>query len=123
MTDPFYNTVLPSSTISDTYVADFPNISPSIAGASDFQQDEHQECSTNLNITLPSAIDNSDDSVSPQSDDLPTIPNTDTDSQDIIRRTSRVIKQPAYLKDYECNFITHKSISTPHHLNKVLTYC
>ena len=38
------------------------------------------------------------------------------------RRTSRQIRQPAYLQDYECHSVIQDNRSTPHTLDKFISY-
>lgn len=120
--DPFSTVVFPSSNISNTLVADVPNSSSSSDCSNPIQQsasdslshtaDNHNELEQfpHCDPHLPS--NNASDSSSIISSPAPDLP----------RRTSRISRQPAYLRDYECHSLIQDQISTPHPIHKFLTY-
>ncbi|KAL5552689.1 hypothetical protein UlMin_040090 [Ulmus minor] len=117
VTDPFPDLVLPHSSLQTSFI---PNIPP--------LYDPDPPASTSPLVSSssssPSAITSHSVANIPEDTIPATAPSTSADV--VLRKSTKVIHQPTYLKDYHCNLITgsstYASPSTSYPISKYISY-
>uniref|UniRef100_A0A803NFI1 Integrase catalytic domain-containing protein n=1 Tax=Cannabis sativa TaxID=3483 RepID=A0A803NFI1_CANSA len=115
--DAFTEIVLPTTDVVNTPVCDYPISDTNPTSTTSHTEDENATTSpSNVTSSTPATASSSPSSVavSPPatSNELPTVP----------RRSTRVSKKPDYLKDFECYSTIQDHSSTPHYLDKYISY-